>query len=398
MANLRELMMAGNPERGRANALTGMIDRSGYAAPLMAYHAGQAQTTADKWDAGEGYGSIQQALSDENRNDLMKQVIDLSKEQPEAATAMLNVLSKRYPEMADFKGVQFVAPSKDRYVFANIGDLGSYSIDMPRFSKFQEDRAKAGQPIDIKDPQVLNELISNGTFLPLGKTGAKEGKIKDKVIAVDGSVVELNEDDTGKVGGRVVMTVPKRSGGGSGSDKPDLAKVGILTQLRKSVAGKWAPFAIQSASDTAKNETDATKKQDYTKRTATDYYFDSTGSFDYERVRTGLSVEQQNMMDWQMQRAEQYANGGMSPELASSQSIRDMQEMRKSRPGFFRMKQIADEEPAGAAVETQPAATQQTAGDVLPPQAVKQLKAGANTRFGNGQVWTLRSGKPFRVK
>lgn len=34
----------------------------------------------------------------------------------------------------------------------------------------------------------------------------------------------------------------------------------------------------------------------------------------------------------------------------------------------------------------------------LPPQAASQLKAGHNTTFANGQVWTLRGGQPARVK
>jgi hypothetical protein len=34
----------------------------------------------------------------------------------------------------------------------------------------------------------------------------------------------------------------------------------------------------------------------------------------------------------------------------------------------------------------------------LPPQAIKQLKQGQNTTFGNGQVWTLDSnGQPIQV-
>lgn len=35
--------------------------------------------------------------------------------------------------------------------------------------------------------------------------------------------------------------------------------------------------------------------------------------------------------------------------------------------------------------------------DVLPPQAVSQLKEGFQTKFGNGQVWTLQNGKPVKV-
>lgn len=36
--------------------------------------------------------------------------------------------------------------------------------------------------------------------------------------------------------------------------------------------------------------------------------------------------------------------------------------------------------------------------NTLPPAAARQLKAGQNTRFANGQVWTLRRGKPVRVR
>ncbi len=35
---------------------------------------------------------------------------------------------------------------------------------------------------------------------------------------------------------------------------------------------------------------------------------------------------------------------------------------------------------------------------VLPPQAAKQLKEGTLTKFGNGQVWTLKNGVPTRVE
>lgn len=41
--------------------------------------------------------------------------------------------------------------------------------------------------------------------------------------------------------------------------------------------------------------------------------------------------------------------------------------------------------------------TNPAAGE-LPPQAAAQLKEGANTRFANGQVWTLRNGQPVRVQ
>ena len=34
----------------------------------------------------------------------------------------------------------------------------------------------------------------------------------------------------------------------------------------------------------------------------------------------------------------------------------------------------------------------------LPPQAAKQLKEGNLTKFGNGQVWTLKNGVPTRVE
>lgn len=48
--------------------------------------------------------------------------------------------------------------------------------------------------------------------------------------------------------------------------------------------------------------------------------------------------------------------------------------------------------PAAAA----PAQDKQATG--LPAQAAQQLKAGHNTTFANGQVWTLRNGKPARVR
>ena len=38
------------------------------------------------------------------------------------------------------------------------------------------------------------------------------------------------------------------------------------------------------------------------------------------------------------------------------------------------------------------------AGSGLPPQAAAQLKEGHNTKFGNGQVWTLQNGHPVRVQ
>lgn len=34
----------------------------------------------------------------------------------------------------------------------------------------------------------------------------------------------------------------------------------------------------------------------------------------------------------------------------------------------------------------------------LPPQAVAKLREGVQTRFGNGQIWTLRNGQPVQVK
>lgn len=38
------------------------------------------------------------------------------------------------------------------------------------------------------------------------------------------------------------------------------------------------------------------------------------------------------------------------------------------------------------------------AAQTLPPQAAASLKEGAQTTFGNGQVWTLQGGNPVRVK
>lgn len=46
-------------------------------------------------------------------------------------------------------------------------------------------------------------------------------------------------------------------------------------------------------------------------------------------------------------------------------------------------------------------AVRQTPGDSgssIPPEAIKHLKENQNTTFANGQVWTLRGGKPVRVK
>ena len=34
----------------------------------------------------------------------------------------------------------------------------------------------------------------------------------------------------------------------------------------------------------------------------------------------------------------------------------------------------------------------------LPAAAISKLKEGQNTTFNNGQVWTLKNGKPVRVK
>jgi hypothetical protein len=46
-------------------------------------------------------------------------------------------------------------------------------------------------------------------------------------------------------------------------------------------------------------------------------------------------------------------------------------------------------------VSTQSQTTPQT---TLPPAALKQLAEGQVTRFANGQEWTLRGGKPIRIK
>lgn len=34
----------------------------------------------------------------------------------------------------------------------------------------------------------------------------------------------------------------------------------------------------------------------------------------------------------------------------------------------------------------------------LPPAKAAELKEGENTTFGNGQVWTIKGGKPVKVK
>lgn len=54
--------------------------------------------------------------------------------------------------------------------------------------------------------------------------------------------------------------------------------------------------------------------------------------------------------------------------------------------------------PAAAAPAPGVAATPKASGALLPPAAAKALKEGVPTTFANGQTWTLKAGKPSRVK
>jgi len=57
----------------------------------------------------------------------------------------------------------------------------------------------------------------------------------------------------------------------------------------------------------------------------------------------------------------------------------------------------------GVAPAENSAAAPEEAGELppdgpLPPEAVSMLREGKNTRFKNGQVWTLQNGQPVRVE
>jgi hypothetical protein len=46
----------------------------------------------------------------------------------------------------------------------------------------------------------------------------------------------------------------------------------------------------------------------------------------------------------------------------------------------------------------EPTPKEKPKADSLPQEAVRLLKEGEQTTFANGQVWTLKDGKPVRVK
>jgi hypothetical protein len=55
-------------------------------------------------------------------------------------------------------------------------------------------------------------------------------------------------------------------------------------------------------------------------------------------------------------------------------------------------------QPAPPRPPARPAPPAQRPASPLPPQALSALRPGQNTRFANGQVWTLRNGQPARVQ
>jgi hypothetical protein len=152
-----------NPNARRAKMLTSMMDKSGYAAPMLAYVAGKEMAGAEAWDADrEMKAEEAQAATTRQAGDaaaqqyaekVMGHIIRVSEKDAVAATQMLKVESESggNPYMARFKGITFNAPSKDGWATVAGPDGYVYHTYMPDLQAAVE----AGPDSDLYKKTVI---------------------------------------------------------------------------------------------------------------------------------------------------------------------------------------------------------------------------------------------------
>lgn len=164
-----------NPARNRATMLQNTInhmpqDRYGYSdlakIPMM-WAAGKSMGEAEQIDQQ----NLQTAM-DMQRKQLaqseMKNIIEISKVDPELASTYLNQVSGEYPELAGFKGYKFNQPTtKEFWSTVTAGDGQVYQVWLPGFGRLQNTEGMTGD-------QMMQEGIKQRFIIPIG--GPKQTK------------------------------------------------------------------------------------------------------------------------------------------------------------------------------------------------------------------------------
>ena len=165
-----------NPYDRQSATTAGMMDRSGFAKPLLALSLGKGVGAAKKWDEDQAAAHSQQsqeAILKQDANDLMKHVIAIGKTDPVAATELLNKGAAQNPHLEKFQGLKFnttidpagvvkVTDENGKLWLVNIAKIlngdksGAVPVEGPTMAVEDGKDGKGGEPRAIS--KVLNDI------------------------------------------------------------------------------------------------------------------------------------------------------------------------------------------------------------------------------------------------
>jgi len=122
-----------NPHDRTAKAAGFMMGNSGYAAPGLAYVMGKEMAAGGQFDEQQYRDAMGAATDEKSKTEaqaIFKNIIELSKGDPEGATALMKAESAKNPLLARYKDIQFNAATKDNWMFVDGKAIYLKALDM----------------------------------------------------------------------------------------------------------------------------------------------------------------------------------------------------------------------------------------------------------------------------
>jgi hypothetical protein len=156
-----------NPHDKRVKTTAAMMPQSGLAKPALAYVAGRDLGKGEEWDKERNEtamslykGNMQMDHADK----ILANVIKISKQDPKAATAILQREAQDNPALAKFAGISFSGTTtKENWATVKAGDGQAYQVYLPGLMEIQKnpnDKAAFDKyviPIGIPKPHSDTE-------------------------------------------------------------------------------------------------------------------------------------------------------------------------------------------------------------------------------------------------
>lgn len=208
---LQYLMKQNNPYDDRVKATGALMPNSGYAAPLLGYMMGKDKAAGERWDTNRNAAlenaSQQGMLQLKNQQDqeyatkILGNIIEISKHDAPAATALLKAEAQKNPHLQPYKDITFSSETKDEWATVTTSE-GSYQVYLPGLKEISD------------DPN--SEELRKKYIIPVGgkkvespyKGGSRQEFIHPKLGKVEGTYMGL--DESGKPRWEDIVKVPEQ--------------------------------------------------------------------------------------------------------------------------------------------------------------------------------------------